>query len=214
MTTLRVRAMDLSGALADVVSVALADRPASQSPTYGVRRRDTGAVIVTAGTPMTKVTTGIYEYDLTDSPGVPYEWRFAAVSGGQTVVGGGSWVANLTPAEATLELTDFEEILLDNLDVEEDEYGEAVTVHPVGGADRICTAIVTRDPPRLEDRPREEYYPVLVSLRNDTAYGIGAAEWNNRFEITLPRHRGALAVRMRVVRKVKDDAARITWGCL
>jgi len=210
MTTLRVQTK-IAGVLADVTSVTLAN--AATGATWGVRRTDTGAVVVAAGTAVPRMSTGVYEYEYTDTPGVPYEYRMAVVYGGEKFIGGGSWTANVTPATATLDLSEFDEVLMGNLDVEEDEFGEPVTVHPVGGADRVCTAIVTRDPPVMKENPREEYFPVLVSLRNSATLGISAAEWSNRFEITLPRHRGAAAVRMRTVKAVKQDAARITWGC-
>jgi hypothetical protein len=211
MTTLRVTTKQ-AGVLTDVTSVTLADLPTV--PAYGIRRTDTGAVAVAAGTSLVRVSTGVYEYEFADTPGVPYEWRFAVLVDGRTNIGGGSWVAHLTPAEATLDLTIADEVALANCDVEEAIWGEQVTIHPPGGADRVCTVIVTRDPPRLADRPREEYHPVLVSARNSTTLGIGAAEWTNQFTITLPRHRGSVPVTMRTVRKVHDDAARITWGCV
>jgi hypothetical protein len=210
MTTLRVQTK-IAGVLANVTSVTLAD--AALAPTYGIRRTDTGVVVVAAGTPMPNVTPGVYEYEYADTSGVPYQWRFAVVYGGQTHIGGGSWTATITPAAAVLTLTAFDEILLANLDQEDAAFGEAVTVHPVGGADRSCTAIVTRDPPVSTDNPRETYYPVLVSLRNDAVLGISGAEWSNRFEITIARHRGSAPGRVRTVKAVKQDAARITWGC-
>lgn len=211
MTTLRVHTK-IAGVLANITSVVFGN--AVTGATYGVRRTDSGVVTVAAGVAIPNVSAGVYEYEYADTPGVPYEWRFVAVYGGEKFIGGGSWTANVTPATATLDLSEFDEVLLDNLDAEEDEFGESVTVHPVGGADRVCVAIVTRDPPAMKDRPREEYFPVLVSVRNSATLGISAAEGSNRFEISLPRHRGSAAVRMRTVQAVKQDAARITWGCV
>jgi hypothetical protein len=210
MTTLRMTTK-AAGVLANVTSVTLSDQPIA--PIYGVRRTDTGAVVVAAGTAVPNVSPGVYEYTFTDVSGVPYEYRIAVVAYGRTFIGGGSWTANVTPATAVLELTGFDEVLVANVACELEAWGEDVTVHPVGGADRACVAIVTRDPPVLASRPREEYFPVLVSLPNDATTGISAAEWNNRFEITVPRYRGSATSRVRTLKPVHQDAALIMWGC-
>jgi hypothetical protein len=211
MTTLRLTTK-AAGVLANVTSVTLAN--AATGATWGVRRTDTGVVVVAAGTAVPNISIGLYEYTFTDLPGVPYEYRMAVVYGGETFVSGGDWTANVTPATAVLELTDFDEVLVANVAHELEMWGEDVVVHPVGGVDRYCIAIVTRDPPVVvADRPREEYFPVLVSLPNDAITGISGAEWNARFEITIPRYRGSATVRVRPVKPLHQDAALIMWGC-
>lgn len=51
---------------------------------YGVKRLDTGAVLVAANTPMVRVAEGRWEYELTDpAPGLWYEAVATAVIGGQ-----------------------------------------------------------------------------------------------------------------------------------
>ena len=52
----------VDGAPADPTSVVLRD----PTDTYGIRRDDTSAVIVAAGTAMTHVATGIFEYTVPD----------------------------------------------------------------------------------------------------------------------------------------------------
>jgi hypothetical protein len=208
MTTLRVQTK-IAGVLADVTSVTLSD--AVTGATYGIRRTDTGAVVVAAGTALTRVSAGVYEYEYADSPGVPYEWRFAAVYGGETYIGGGSWTAHVTPATATLTLSDQDECLVEDVDVFLAEYGEAVTVHPVGGADRSVTGIVARAREGMQEQPRGPVGPVSLTLPNSATTGISGAEWSNRFEVTVPRYRGGVTVRMRTVRPLQQDAAMITW---
>jgi len=71
----------IDGALTDVTAIVLSD-PTS---TFGVKRNDTGAVVVADGTAMTKVSTGVYSYSF-DEPaaGLTYtywvEWQY----GGET----------------------------------------------------------------------------------------------------------------------------------
>jgi hypothetical protein len=49
-----------SGVLTDATEVVLSDITA----TYGIREKDTGTVVVAAGTATTKSATGVYEYDI------------------------------------------------------------------------------------------------------------------------------------------------------
>jgi hypothetical protein len=208
MTTLRVQ-ITIGGVLADVAGVTLSD--AVSGAIYGVRRTDTGAVVVAAGTAMTRVSAGVYEYEYSDSPGVPYDWRFAAVYGGETYIGGGTWTADVTPAAAVLELSEFDECLVADIEVYLSDYGEAVMVHPVGGEDRAVMGVITRFQAEIKDQPRGPLNPVAVSLPNSATMGISGAEWNNRFEVTVPRYRGGPTVRMLTRRALAQDAAMITW---
>lgn len=69
-TTIR-RRFKIDGILVDADAATLSDPTA----TYGVRRRDTGAVVVAAGTAMTRVSLGNYAYTFTDpEPGLDYEF--------------------------------------------------------------------------------------------------------------------------------------------
>jgi hypothetical protein len=208
MTTLRAQ-ITIGGVLADVAGVTLSD--AVSGAVYGVRRTDTGAVVVAAGTAMTRVSAGIYEYEYSDSPGLPYEWRFAAIYGGETYIGGGTWTADVTPAAAVLDLSEFDELDLATVEVQLADYGVPVTVHPIGGADRDVRGIMSYGEIEMKEQPRAPTRPVFVALPNDATTGITLAEWNNRFEITAPPGPGAVALRMRTIRAFKKTAAMITW---
>jgi hypothetical protein len=70
-----------NGALTDVTSVYLNNPDGS----YGVKRNDTNAVIVVAGTAMTKLSTGVYEYEFTDPAySLEYTYWIQWVYGGET----------------------------------------------------------------------------------------------------------------------------------
>lgn len=210
MTTLRLTTK-IAGVLADVTAVTLSDKPAAQSPTYGVRRTDTSAVVVAAGTAVPKVSTGLYEYSFAATDGVPYEYRMAAVYAGETFISGGSWTETLDPPASVLELSEQDECLVDDVDFFLLEYGEDVVVYPPAGASRSVTGIVVRSPAKMDANPRSQGNPVSVQLPNSVTTGIGGAEWTNRFEVDVPRYRGGPNVRMRIVKAVSQDAAMITW---
>jgi hypothetical protein len=210
MTILRLTTK-VAGLAANISGVTLADAVAS--PTYGVRRTDTGEIVVPAGTAVPNVAVGIYEYECADLPGVPYEYHMVAAYAGRTALCGGSWTAQVEPPAPQLILTEFDELLIANREQELAQWGEPVTVHPIGGADRLVTGIVTRSPPVLRDRPREPEFPLLVALPNDSVLGISAGEWNDRFELTIQRFRGSATARVRTVKPLHQDAALITWGC-
>src|SRR4051812_47182862 len=54
---------------------------------YGVKRLDTGAVVVAAGVDVPRVSTGVYEYVLTDpSAGLTYQYAITMVYLGETYV--------------------------------------------------------------------------------------------------------------------------------
>jgi len=70
-----------NGALTDVTSVALEDR----TDTFGVRRTDTGDIVVGTGTAMTNSSLGTYTNTFADpSSGVVYEYEYKAVINGVT----------------------------------------------------------------------------------------------------------------------------------
>jgi hypothetical protein len=54
--------------LTNVTSAKLSD----PTGTYGIKRNDTGAVVVADGTAMTNTATGIYEYSFSDTAGIAY----------------------------------------------------------------------------------------------------------------------------------------------
>lgn len=73
------RRIVIDGALTDAESVVLANREG----TYGVKRMDTGAVVVAAGTAMIRDGVGLYHYTFTDpAPWLIYNyWIKARVNG-------------------------------------------------------------------------------------------------------------------------------------
>jgi len=71
----------VNGALVDADSVVLSDR----TGTYGVKRDDTDAVVVAAGTAMTKTGTGIYTYSFDEpAPDLNYTYVVKWVYNGTT----------------------------------------------------------------------------------------------------------------------------------
>jgi len=71
----------IDGSLTDVTSVLLSDPTA----TYGVKRNDTGAVVVADGTAMTKVSTGVYRHTFAEpAVGLTYTYWVEWVYGGET----------------------------------------------------------------------------------------------------------------------------------
>jgi hypothetical protein len=85
------------GVLTDATSVVLSDAGA----TYGVRRLDTMAVVVAAGTAFTHDATGIYTYTFTDpAPGLTYQYSRSVVLDGVTYRATGTVAGGL--ADTTL----------------------------------------------------------------------------------------------------------------
>lgn len=82
MSTSTIRAYHwVDGVLTDATTATLTDSGA----TYGVKRTDTDAVVVAAGTAMTKIATGTYEHSFTDpASGLSYQASIAMVYGGAT----------------------------------------------------------------------------------------------------------------------------------
>lgn len=79
-TTIHQR-FTINGVLTDVTSCVLRDPTAA----FGVKRTDTSAVVVAAGTALTKVATGIYEHTFTDpAAGLTYNYWVEFVYGGET----------------------------------------------------------------------------------------------------------------------------------
>lgn len=77
------KTFEVAGVPTDVTSIVLANA----GDTIGVKRNDTGAVVVATGTAMTKVsgTTGVYEYTLTEpAADLTYTAYFRIVYAGVT----------------------------------------------------------------------------------------------------------------------------------
>ncbi len=70
----------VGGVLTNATSVVLSDPTA----TYGVKRLDTDATVVAAGTAMTTDATGVYRYDLPDVDGAKVSWWAEIVYNGVT----------------------------------------------------------------------------------------------------------------------------------
>ena len=86
------------GVLVDPTTVLLSDPDA----TYGLRRTDTDAVVVSDGTAFTKISTGLYSFTFTDpAPDLTYEYYLEYVLNGEThhtqftATGGTSTTGNL-----------------------------------------------------------------------------------------------------------------------
>lgn len=80
-TTIRAR-FKPGGVLADADAVVLSDAAA----TFGVKRRDTGALVVAANTAMVRQSLGVYAYTFTDpAPELEYEFYVAFTYGSQTI---------------------------------------------------------------------------------------------------------------------------------
>lgn len=72
---------NVNGTLTNPTSVKLADA----ANLYGVKRADTGAVVVASGVSMTNVSTGVYSYTFTEpASDLTYTYAVAAVIGGVT----------------------------------------------------------------------------------------------------------------------------------
>ncbi len=87
----------VNGILTDPDSIVLCDPTAS----YGIQRDDTGTEIVPAGTPLTPVATGVYEYTLSVDGGTTYTAWVAVVYAGETYRFEITAVPDVTPAAAT-----------------------------------------------------------------------------------------------------------------
>lgn len=70
----------VGGVLTDVTSAKLSD----PTGTYGIKRDDTDATVVADGTDISKLSTGIYEYDFTTIDGIEYTAWVEFVYDGQT----------------------------------------------------------------------------------------------------------------------------------
>jgi hypothetical protein len=61
----------VNGTLTDATSVVMSDPTGA----FGARRTDTAATVVADGTAMTRISAGVYQYELTDpAAGLTYEW--------------------------------------------------------------------------------------------------------------------------------------------
>ena len=98
MSTLTIRkTWQVNGLLTNPDSVVLRDPTGA----FGIQRDDTGAAVVAAGTAMTQVATGVYEYTLTVDGGTTYTAWVEVVYGGETYRFEIAAVPDVTPAAAT-----------------------------------------------------------------------------------------------------------------
>lgn len=193
----------IGGVLADVTAVTLSD----PTGVYGVRRVDTGAVAVAAGTAMTRVSAGTYEHSFGADAGAAYQYYIAWTYAGETHHIERSAVA----ASAAASVCDA--ILASDLAILMAEYGRAVTVY-TSAADlsgRAVTGIVTYGGDQGFRNLRGQGSAVSVKLYNSATLGISASEWTNRFEVGVPVRPGGVVVRKRTIRMLAGDAAAITW---
>ena len=207
MATLTYRTK-VAGVLTAVTSVVLED----PTDAYGIKRNDTGAAVVAAGTAMSSSDTGVYTYDGSAlAEGVEHtaaiKWQYAGHTGYHEVI----FTPDVTSPELNLVLSEYDEVAVADVAFFLDEYGEAVTVYPPAGDPRSVTGIVTRDPQESGGERRSTRAPTRLALPNSATTGISGAEWNNRWTVGVPRTRGGAAVTMRVVKALNQDAGMITW---
>ena len=88
----------INGALTDMTSVVFSNSVG----TMGIIRDDTGAVVVPAGTPLTWVSTGTYQYQLVEpATGLTYTYYIAAVYNGTTYFVDGETFTATAPTTVT-----------------------------------------------------------------------------------------------------------------
>lgn len=92
------RNFKVNNVLTDPTSIVLSD----SAGTYGIKRNDTDAVVVAAGTAMTKITTGVYEHTFTEpADDLAYTAWVKIVYGGNTYY----WEHDLPATESTTTTT-------------------------------------------------------------------------------------------------------------
>lgn len=142
-TTITKKFYGSGGVLMDPTSVVLEDFAAA----FGVKRLDTDGVVVAAGTAMTKSSTGVYTYDITDpAPNMKYEYWVKFVVGGNTFYSGAQIDGYETVPGYTLrEMLDELGIMLNELNQAGDEpfeYTPALGVNLLNRAqDKAMTLI-------------------------------------------------------------------------
>ncbi|MEN6427267.1 MAG: hypothetical protein ABFE13_18080 [Phycisphaerales bacterium] len=204
MTSLTIRTK-IAGVLTDVTAVLLSD----PTGTFGMRQGDTGPVVVADGTAMTRTTAGTYAHAVElPATGLMYTWWTEVHYGGRTYHIERQYYAQ--PVIEDVELSELDQIDVDNADFFLAEYGERGIIHPPSGLDREVKLIVKRQGPDLQESPRAEIQPVIVQVRNDPTAGIAAAEISTRWFISVRRQKGGPFVKLRVTRWPEQDAAFIT----
>lgn len=202
MLTIRTK---IAGVLTDVTAVLLSD----PTGVFGMRQGDTGPVVVADGTAMTRTAAGTYTHSVElPATGAMYTWWAEVHYGGRTYHIERQYYAQ--PVIEDAELSELDQIDVDNADFFLAEYGESGIVHPPSGLDREVKLIVKRQGPDLQESPRAEIQPVIVQVRNDPVAGIAAAEISTRWFISVRRQKGGPFVKLRVTRWPEQDAAFIT----
>ena len=96
MSTIR-KQFKVDGTLVDPTSIVLSDSNAA----YGARRTDTNAVVVAANTAMTRVSTGVYEYEFDDPESdLQYEYWVKIVYDGTAYYFDGTLTGESSPPSA------------------------------------------------------------------------------------------------------------------
>jgi hypothetical protein len=204
MTGLTIRTK-IAGVLTDVTAVLLSDPTGA----FGMRQGDTGPVVIADGIAMTRTAAGTYTYSVElPATGVMYTWWAEVHYGGRTYHIERQHYAH--PIIEDVELSEVDQIDVDNGDFFLAEYGEPGIIHPPSGLDREVKLIVKRQGPDLQQSPRTEIQPVIVQVRNDPVAGIAAAEISTRWFISVRRQKGGPFVKLRVTRWPQQDAAFIT----
>jgi hypothetical protein len=204
MTDLTIRTK-IAGVLTDVTAVLLSD----PTGTLGMRQGDVGPVVVADGTAMTRTAAGTYTYSVgLPATGVMYTWWAEVHYGGRTYHIERQHYAQ--PIIEDVELSELDQIDVDNADFFLAECGEPGIVHPPSGLDREVRLIVKRQGPDLQESPRIEIQPVVVQVRNDPSTGIAAAEISTRWFISVRRQKGGSLAKLRVTRWPEQDAAFLT----
>ena len=96
-----VKRFYVDNVLTDPTSIVLSNA----GVTWGVRRTDTGAIVVVAGTAMTKLSTGRYYHSFTDpADGLTYEYAVKIIYGGETHIFTGTCTGGTDTSENLYDL--------------------------------------------------------------------------------------------------------------
>lgn len=148
-----------SGVLTNATTAKLSDATGA----YGIKRNDTGAVVVADGTSLLNPSTGVYTYSFTDpAQDLVYTYALEFVHNGITyritgqLTGGTSAEAT---AETVTEPTDAEMLTLIRKELKRRLTGGAVEQYTIGGRSAGTNIIST---PLSELRAMEEFYKSRV----------------------------------------------------
>ena len=90
--------------------------------------------------------------------------------------------------------------------------GETITYHGTGSLNREITAVVRYpDDHPTDDVERFRNSQIEITVSNDAATGISAAEFSRQDTVTVPPRSGGAAVVKRLVRITRQNAAFVTY---